>query len=663
MLRIFTVGLPLPFMDQVPEYDPDAGCAHGGPDRVGRSPFPLWLSIPSPSIETLASRGLSPPPGAFVPIYLVAKMLHVQPSVPMAPWASVVRYHRHVQSRWLGPLWRLMRSRKLVAGLVGLGVFALWLYTVWLRRAYMNQIPVYDADGISGEAHMWARMWWDEGPLQMWFSTPLAPRSIETPTLAARTLYESWPPGAFVPIYLIAKILGIEPSIPLVNCVNTSLHGLIALAVAFIAFNLALLNRMGNLSSGAIALGVSFPILLSPALIFVFSQIYDVVTSVLIYVAVFILIEVLFYRARSAREKRIVTTAQLITIYLAFLVDWLAYNLFAFWIVSRLAAGYLGVEARLTLRRLACLLMLPISAFAIYLIWRFFAPGSLGRTYGIAASANQLLGKVLERMNLTDESHITGFGKAFIEMHGDYLAQPAFPLLVGSTLISMVLLVISFRRAADARERRIIFATLSVLVLILVPNYVHMLILYQHTYIHPWAMTKAMSAYALIPFALLPISVFTLARQAVGKAESSPPRLYLQAAGLILALTALVCSLEISNQPFHFLGRVNRDQMLMWDDIGRNTLYQDVVVSPVLEADPITKEIGASYKLVHHADNFTDVDKVVAHVCGDFNVVLALPKDVEIGEFASRQSTLVIDTGRIRLLRFASYPGKAIGCP
>jgi len=66
---------------------------------------------------------------------------------------------------------------------------------------------------------------------------------------------------------------------------------------------------------------------------------------------------------------------------------------------------------------------------------------------------------------------------------------------------------------------------------------------------------------------------------------------------------------------------------------------------------------------VHHAENFGDVDRVVDHVCGTFNVVLALPEESPPGDFASREPAQVIDTGRIRLLRFSSYPGKAIGCP
>jgi hypothetical protein len=560
-----------------------------------------------------------------------------------------------------------MRSRQLIAGLVTLGVFAVWIYSVQLRLAYMNQIPVYDADGVTAEGHMWARMWWDEGPLNLWFATPRAPRSIETPTLADRKLYESWPPGAFIPIYLVAKLLGLEPSVPMVNWINATLHGLIALTAALIAFHLALLNRLSDLVGGVLALCVSFPILLSSGLIYIFSQIYDVVTAVLIWTAIFILLEVLFYRSRSLRHRQLIASIQLATIFCAFFVDWLSYTLFAFWMMSRLVAGYLGFEERLTFRRLAGLVMVPVCAFLTYLAWRIFAPGSLASTGGVSASIELLRLKILMRMNLTDAGHITGFGKAFIEMHADYLSHYAFPLVSGGTLITVVLLVMALHHAGDARDRRSIFATLSVLMLTTVPFYVHMLVLYEHSFIHRWAITKAMLAYALVPFAFLPIGVFVFVRvlvgHSVGKAAFLTRSRILSATNLVLAVSALLGSLSVASRPFYFLGRINRDNFLMWDDIGRNTLYQDVVVSPILEANPLRKELGASYKLVHHADNFADVDEVVDHVCGEFNVVLALSKGSEPGAFASREPTQVIDTGRIRLLRFSSYRGKAIGCP
>lgn len=558
-----------------------------------------------------------------------------------------------------------MRSRSLVGVLVAFGVLLIWLYTFRQRLPYMDQIPVFDADVTTAAANMWARIWWDEGARNLWFSTPRTPLSIETPTLAARTLYESWPPGAFVPIYVAAAFLGMEPSIPLVNWVNTILHGLIALATAFIAFNLALQNRLSSVSSGLIAVAVAFPILLSRGLLYSFSQIYDVVTAVLIYTTIFLLLEVLFYGARSQRDKWIIAALQLVTICCAFFVDWLSYTLFAFWIVSRVVAGYLDIEPRMTSRRLVSLALLPVCSFSIYMIWRIFAPGSLAKTEGVGSSLRQLGLKILQRMNLTSDSPIDGFAKVFFQsMHQDYYSQYAFPLIAVSTLVTLALLVVSFRRTDNPSKRRSIFAAMSILALVTIPFYLHMIVFYQHTFIHRWAITKAMFAYALIPFALLPIGVFVLVRQPIGQSKASFRRSGLVVIGLLLAVCALYFAVYVTRyDSYPLMGRVDRNTYLMWDDIGRNTAYKDVVVSPVLEANPISVQVGTAYKLVHHADNFADVDEVVARVCGDFNVVVALPKASQPGEFASREPAQVIDTGRIRLLRFSSYPGKAVDCP
>jgi hypothetical protein len=558
-----------------------------------------------------------------------------------------------------------MNSRNSVAALVALGVLLTWVYSVGHRLPYMNQIPVFDADVTTAAARMAARIWWDEGARHLWFAIPRTPLSIETPTLASRVLYESWPPGAIVPIYAVASFLGMEPSIPLVNWINTVQHGLIALAAAFIAFNIARQNRLDSMSSGLIALAVAFPILLSRGLIYAFSQIYDVVTAVLIYTTVFLLLEVLFYGARAQREKWIITALQLVTIFCAFFVDWLSYTLFAFWIVSRVVAGYLGIEPRMTLHRLVSLALLPVCSFSMYMIWRIFAPGSLASIEGPAGSVQQLGKKILQRMNLTGQSPVDGFVEVFFQtMHQDYYSQYAFLLIVVSTLATLTLLVVSFRRTENPFERRSIFAAMSILALVTIPFYLHMIVFYQHTFIHRWAITKAMFAYALIPFALLPIAVFVLIRRPISQSKASFRRVGLVVIGLLLASCALNYAVDVTRYDSYALrGRIDRNAYLMWDDIGRNTVYKDVVVSPVLEANPFSVQVGTAYKLVHHADNFADVDKVVTRVCGDFNVVVALPKGSEPGEFSSREPAQVIDTGRIRLLRFASYPGKAVDCP
>jgi hypothetical protein len=559
-----------------------------------------------------------------------------------------------------------MRLKYAIVGVVCFAVAALWIALLVQRLPYLDQIPVFDADVTTSGARMWAHNWWANGAFRMWFATPYSPLSVETPTLADVTLYQSWPPGAYIPIYLLAKVLDIEPSVPLINWYNVVNHGMIALAVAFTAFNIARANKLHVVACGLIAIGVAFPILYPRGLVYFFSQVYCVTIAILLYAGAFILLESLSYVVQSPRRRKVLFALQLLVIYLAFFVDWLSYTLFAFWLLVRMAAAHFGFVERWSRRQLAGLALLPVSAFAIYLSWRFFTPGSLAGREGIGASLYELGWKIAYRMNLTDDHHIAGFTQTFIEMHGYYYSPHVLSLLVGATLVTAILLAMSFRLATDPGERRAIFNTASLLVLVTVPFYVHMLLLYQHTAIHRWAIAKAMFAYALIPFALLPISIVVFLRlYQDGHSRKSIFQVSAAQMAIVLATVSLF-SAEVSGRTFErpfLIGRVQPDRYHMWDDISHYTEFRDVVFSPVLQAAPLGLEVGVSNKVVYPAKNFSEVDQRVDHICGAFNVVVALPPGTNIGEFASREPSDVIETKNIRLVRFANYAGKATGCP
>jgi hypothetical protein len=134
----------------------------------------------------------------------------------------------------------------------------------------------------------------------------------------------------------------------------------------------------------------------------------------------------------------------------------------------------------------------------------------------------------------------------------------------------------------------------------------------------------------------------------------------------IVLATVSLFSAEVSGRTFErpfLIGRVQPDRYHMWDDISHYTRFRDVVFSPVLQAAPIGIEVGVSNKLIYHATNFSDVDGKVTNICDAFNVVIALPRGSDAGEFALREASEVIDTNNIRLLRFAHYAGAAKGCP
>jgi len=117
------------------------------------------------------------------------------------------------------------------------------------------------------------------------------------------------------------------------------------------------------------------------------------------------------------------------------------------------------------------------------------------------------------------------------------------------------------------------------MMLAIVPFYVHMLILYQQRSIHRWAIMKAMFAYALVPFALLPISILSLYGRLPACPGPKPPDAALPRRGLVWLRVWFFCGEHhtVSTREYFAMGPINRDNYLMWDDIGRNTLYQDVV--------------------------------------------------------------------------------------
>ena len=118
-----------------------------------------------------------------------------------------------------------------------------------------------------------------------------------------------------VPIFLLAEAFNIEPSVPLINWFNVVTHGLIALAVAFTAYNIARLNRLPVVACGLLAVAVAFPILYPRGLVYFFSQVYCYTIAILLYAAVFILLESLSYTVESARDRKMLFSLQLLVIY------------------------------------------------------------------------------------------------------------------------------------------------------------------------------------------------------------------------------------------------------------------------------------------------------------------------------------------------------------
>lgn len=552
--------------------------------------------------------------------------------------------------------------------MITLAVFGVWEYAVQLRLAYMDQIPVFDADVTTSTMVMWARGWLHEGAFHTWFTTPYSPLSIEAPTLESRVLYQSWPSLAVLPIYLVSILTGIEPSVSLVNWLNTVNNGIVALALAFAAYNLCAINKLNRVTSSLIAIATSFPVLLPRGLAYTFGQLYCVTTAIFPFLAICIFLETVFLRASTKRQRTLSSVLFFAVIMFAFLVDWSAYTFFAAWFCFRLIGGRLHYLPKWTFRQAMGVASLPFLSFIIYLVWRFGSPGSIARTSGISSSMEVLFSKFLNRINAGD-SQISNFWKTFLDMHGSWFSPHVVYLLAAAAFLSGLILFISFKLNSDKDERKNIFILFGMGFLVTVPFYLHMIIFSQHTYIHRWAIAKVLFAYAFLPFVILPISLVIAARLIF----KYYPRLNFIAvnyrwssvlSGVLLGLL-VIKSASISGstyQPPYLMGRVDRETYLRYDTIYHNTNYADVVFSPIWEAPPIGTVVGVTNKRIYHIDSFNDIDKRVAKICGKYNVVIVMPDEKRINSFDGQKADKIINQNGVLFLRYSNYSGPKVGC-
>ena len=530
-----------------------------------------------------------------------------------------------------------------------------WALSLQYRWPYLNQIPVHDLDVTTSVAVMWARSWWWEGAFKLGFALPYAPLSIETPTLAARRVYESWPPGLVFPVYFSALALGQEPSVALVNWINVIGHGLTALFVSITAYLLCRFCGWRKFASVLVSCAVPFVALLQRGPLYFFSQIYTMDPHVLVYVSAFVCLECLYHYNESPRVRRAISVALLVLAILGCLVDWLMYFVIAVWFAGRLLGQRFNLGPAMTIREWVAALATPFVGFALFLTWRFSLEGSLARTQGLRAAFADIVWKVAYRAGMEPGYPLPKpFGAHLWWMHEYYFSSIAPWLLTAAGWLIVVLSLAQWHRSRSVPlARRRLFITVFVTALLTIPTYAQMLVFRQHTEIHAFAIAKVIMPYAFVPFVTLPLMIF-----GVVFPDGSRGRWLKAISGMLILAGAIEVGLK-HERPY-LIGRIDPERMKLWETIRRHVSYRDVVFSPELEAPAFKVEMGISNKLVHRARNFRQIGRVVGEVCGPLDVVVVLPG--EAAETTWSVPDQVIRDNGLTFLRFVDFPGTRTGC-
>jgi hypothetical protein len=548
-----------------------------------------------------------------------------------------------------------------------LGVCVVYVVVLDWRFPYIHQLPVFDLDYITTVMMMFARNWWIEGPRHMFFSMPYAPLSVETATPDLRYgMYQSWPPGAVLSLYLVAKLTGTEPNITMVNWLNVAGHGLIALFLALAALVAANILRRPNIEGVALAIVAACLVLLPRGPVFFFSQVYAFDTHIVVFYALLILVTMLELRAAARPSAVRYYYLEIAILVCGLFVDWLFYFVYAVWFALRLVGTRTGYGRPLARKEAWALTLLPLVTFAMFLVWRFLTPGSIAAKDGVLASIQELLWKFIFRLGNTDDRPVSAaeFFGPFYEAH-QYFYWNAAPILIGAGfIVCLALFIVLFAISrTDLSARRTYFGLFSIFLLSIVPAYVQMIVFKQHTHLHPWSIAKVVVPLAMVPGAFVPLLVVALLERWQDRQKFQWKRVWRVVSTLgVLAFAYWIGADAWPHQTPYILGRVDPAAPVPWETIHERTNYYDVVISPDFEASSFGIYAAVAGKLVYKANSFSDVDDKIAHICVPFNVVVMRRGEDANDVFDGRTPDQVVRSGGITLLRFQNYRGAAKSC-
>ncbi len=548
--------------------------------------------------------------------------------------------------------------------------YLVFLYTVQVRRPWYGQFSYGNHQWLSGTTLKFAKNWYNEGPSVLRFRMLEHPRSIEFPTLESRFAYVSYPPGAVVPFYLTMRLTGREPTTRRLMRFNLLNHLAITLLLVSICYTVL---RGAGVGRGTAALWTTVPIgveLLTPAPMYWHQNVYFADQAVIVLFVGLIFFEVLRMRRWGGGAAKLLALGQALVLFLGILTDWLFVFASAAVYAKRAIFGELGSAAGEVVRRSIWYWLPAGVALALY-AYQVFDAGAWDRLVGIAMFRTALTGYGAE--------FAQNFHKVFWWDHVRHgFGGAGVMLLWGSVAVWLGAVGYAIRRRwgnrpADGTAVQV----LAVIGLVLIPCFLQVYVLRNHSAIHSFSALKFSIPLATVPFVLLPLAVDLLTgakllrRRAVvlgtsRDATMTAVRIPMIAFVAVTAAAIYVASLHsrltaLFPNPDPEIGAIG-------GLIRRHTEFKDVVFSPNFEiASQPPQRLAESMKMVYRVDSLDAIRRKLRPLDRqrlDYRIMLFVLRDGAAPDRGlqtlMQAGDVVYEDGAYRLLRLEPARFRAV---
>ena len=404
------------------------------------------------------------------------------------------------------------RRRTPAASAAALALFvgALFVYTVQARSPWFGK----PADGHHFwlTAHTWKALenWWEEGALASRFAIYDNPRSVEHRSRAERGPYVSYPVGAFLPPFALARLTGTRPSPAFLMGYDLGNHLAIAALLAALAASMAWATTGDERLAALFGAVPAAIVLLAPGPMYWLQNVYFADQAVILPFVLALALE--WARGGGGRAGRWAARLSPAVVLWGCLVDYLFVFVTLALFVARALAGEYGIRLAERPGRVARFWLAPAVALALF-----------GLQLAAVGGIETLFHRARWRMGPADATDTTDPHPLLFWLphaRDQYGASGVALLAVGTILLLVLGLALRARKYRSSEPARRSARLLGIGALALAPCAAQLLALRNHSSIHDFSVLKLVVPLALVSFVVLPLAAIELCRRSRPEARA-----------------------------------------------------------------------------------------------------------------------------------------------
>jgi len=517
----------------------------------------------------------------------------------------------------------------LVLLLLATGLFG---YTLAIRKPWLGSLFSKINTNLTSFTLVFSQNWYEKNPIRLRFASIPEFDSIETGS-TEKNLYVSWPPGYLLPIYLISKIHGHQPTAFTVQKFNLANHFITAFFLSMTVLLFLFYIEVGWAASLILSSIPVFVIMLMPANLWYQQMTYQAQQAVIPLFVLFVFLEV----SRCLANKKSLRAAVSILQFCIFFLGTLTAYVFLFLGLSVYTARLVRKEIRTAFisflkdsLRFWAPAILGLSLFALQLSlvggWPLLISRFLART-GSAGGVDLWLSR------FWNVHMVRAYGQG-----GKYLAL----LTVAGFFVCLILwLFMRFRHTrCDPRIEKILMLS----GILLIPCILQVYMLRNHSWARGYTVLKFSIPLSVLPFVLLPLVVIFFVEGFLKKNEllfhsrawnaGNKGKRYnlIIPALLFFGISILYAGTAHENYRKYFVKNsaleANNFHAQPYIFVRENTLYEDIVFSPIIEVSSRNKaSLYYASKQIYKIMSLYDIYESVRSIKQEYRINILLRND------------------------------------